>query len=342
MTAATMDEINVIYQFNEKYVPFAGVSITSLLINNSKTHRICLHILGEGLSERSEELLAKTAERYGASIDFAATDDLISEFRDLGMIPYRGAYSVYLRLFFTRLYDFSGKRVLYLDADTVVDGDIGQLLSYDMGGRSIGMVLESITDDYKVMIGMDGDSEYFNSGVILYDTGRWQEMRYTEKLLDHIQNVRSSYIGDQDLINLVCEGDICRLPLEYNFQPLHARYTQKQYFGTFGKPPYYSAKEVEAAKQHPVIYHCYRWLGEFPWHLGNLHPFSAFFDKYMAESMWAGYEKKKAESPLALRIEKCLYILPRGLFIKIFRIAHEIMLKGAESDARHKRTNAGA
>ena len=41
-----MNEINVIYQFNEKYVPYAGVSITSVLMNNMDAAAINIYVLG--------------------------------------------------------------------------------------------------------------------------------------------------------------------------------------------------------------------------------------------------------------------------------------------------------
>ncbi len=335
-----MNEINVIYQFNEKYVPYAGVSITSLLANNEAASAVNIYVLGEGLSEDSKGLLAQTVSKYGRNIVFPETKALLERFGKMGMIPYRGAYSVYLRMFFSELLPKAVERALYLDADTVVDGDILPLVNYDLKGKSIGMVLESITDGYKRMIGMDESSEYYNSGVILFDVGRWRMNRCCDKLIDHITNVRSSYIGDQDFLNIVCEGDICRLPVIYNYQPLHARYTMEQYFSCFGQPPYYDKTEIEAAKGNAVIYHCYRWLGDFPWNEGNLHPFNDMFDEYLDKSLWRGYVKAPSDAGSAVKVEKLLYrILPRIIFIRVFKKAHEIFLQKAEIDARNRKSN---
>ena len=343
-------EVNVLYQFNEKYVPYAGVSVTSVLANNRDTS-VNIIILGEGLSEGSVKMLRDLAGEYGANIVFPGTASLLERFKTLGMIPYRGAYSVYLRLFFTELEElsgFTGRRILYLDADTVVDRSLVPLMEYDLKSKSAGMVLESIRDDYKVMIGMNPDSDYYNSGVILYDVDKWIQNRYCERLVDHIRNKRSSYIGDQDFLNIVCSGDVCRLPVTYNFQPLHARYSAKQYFAVYGTASddangYYQAGEIEEAANGAVISHCYRWLGEFPWNKGNLHPFNDIFDKYLRMSPWREYNKDKANTGAVIRIEKVLYrILPKPLFIRVFRWAHEKMLKRAESDSRMQKVNSRA
>ncbi len=335
-----MSEINVIYQFNEKYVPYAEVSITSLFVNNTDASDINVFVFGEELSEASVEMLNKTAHKYGRNVIFPRTEEILEEFKKMGMIPYRGAYSVYLRLFFDRMTKLAGKRAIYLDADTIITGSLLPLVNYDLDEKSIGMVLESIRDDYKIMIGMGPDSDYYNSGMILFDVDRWTENRYSERIVEHIQNVRSSYIGDQDYINIVCEGDVCRLPMVYNYQPLHGRYSAIEYFGAYPwDMGYYSVAEIEAAHNNTVIYHCYRWLGEFPWNKGNLHPFGDVFDKYLSQSLCNGYVKEKADTGWVLKSEKLLYrILPKKVFIRIFKLAHERMLRKAESDAKHHKS----
>ena len=341
-----MNELNVIYQFNEKYVPYAGVSMTSLLVNNTEADSINIYVLGEGLSEGSVAVIRELVEGYGRYVSFPDTAPLLARFEQMGMIPYRGAYSVYLRLFFTEIEEvsnLSGKRVIYLDSDTIVDGSLIPLVNQDLHKKSIGMVPESIRDDYKLMIGMSSESDYYNSGVILFDVDKWIANGYPAKLADHILNVRSSYIGDQDFLNIVCEGDIARLPVIYNYQPLHGRYTPKQYFMAYGMRGYYSDEELSEAAGCVAIYHCYRWLGEFPWNEGNLHPFNEVFDKYLEISPWSDLVKDKADTGVIIGIEKVLYrVLPKSVFIHIFKWAHERMLKKAEKDARVMKTNRSA
>lgn len=330
-----MKDLSIIYQLNEKYVPFAGVSITSLLENNKEASSITIYVLGESISPESKQKLTEAVEKYGRRVFFPNTTSLLLRFKKLGMIPYRGTYSVYLRLFFPELIPTDVERAIYLDADTIVDGSLEPLSNFDLKGKSVGMVLESITDDYKTMIGMSTSSEYYNSGMILYDVDKWKTNGYCDKIVHHAQSIRSSYIGDQDFINIVCEGDIFRLPPKYNFQPSHKRYTTKQYFTCFGSDPYYTPSEVEESSTDVAIYHCYRWLGDFPWNRDNLHPFNEVFDKYLKMSLWKDYKKEKAGFDRLIVIEKLLYrMLPKIIFIRVFKIAHEMMLYRAERDAR--------
>lgn len=81
------------------------------------------------MSVESRETLYKLARTYDRNIIFPETGEMLKRFEQLGMIPYRGAFSVYLRLFFSEMIDVRGKRVLYLDADTIVNGSLQSFLS---------------------------------------------------------------------------------------------------------------------------------------------------------------------------------------------------------------------
>lgn len=331
--------MNIIYQFNEKYAPYAGVSITSLFANNLDVVDINVYVLTEGLTEDSKSKLEGLAKRYNRKIIFPDTNHLLKEFKNIGMLPYRGTYSVYLRLFFSSFID-SCERVIYLDADTIVVGSLKHLEDFDLCGKCIGMVLESIREDYKTLIGLGENCDYYNSGMILFDVNRWIEQNYEERIINHAKSVRSSYIGDQDFINIVCENDIYRLPLEYNFQPIHMRYSVSDYFKVYGENGYYQSFEILNARERPIIYHCYRWLGEFPWNDKSLHPFEEVFDEYLLQSPWYDYKKTKARIGILIFMERILYcILPKRIFLEMFRLSHEKSLKRAEKDARKHKVN---
>ena len=116
-----------------------------------------------------------------------------------------------------------------------------------------------------------------------------------------------------------------------------------QYYRAYGNQGYYSEAEIEQGGANTVIYHCYRWLGEFPWNKGNLHPFNGVFDRYLGQSEWRDYVKEKADTGITPKVEKVLYrLLPKSIFLWIFKRVHEIMLKKAEEDARLQKANERA
>lgn len=69
-------------------------------------------------------------------------------------------------------------------------------------------------------------------------------------------------------------------------------------------------------------------MGEFPWHKDNMHPFNDLFDKYLAISPWADYEKEPSGIAWVFKVEKLMYkYLPEFLFIRLFHLSHIYFMK---------------
>lgn len=331
--------MDIVYQFNEEYAPYAGVSITSVITNN-KDNTIRFHILGEDLSEDSVCRL-KSLENSKITLLFYDTQKVIEEMKQMNLPTYRNSYAANLRMFLPDLLNQQIKRVLYLDADTIVTKDVRDLFDIDINAYCAAMVLDSLAAKHGMLIGMDESDWYFNSGVMLFNLEKWREEKYTEKIVNHIKNIRTSYPSpDQDLINIVCKSQIMLLPMEYNFQPIHKILSIKCYQRTFMQKRYYSSEEIENATEKVKILHCFRFLGEFPWHENNLHPFAKEFDSYLAISPWIGYEKKKSDCKLILRIEKVLFkILPHDIWGYIFYIVHSLFIRKTDKMCQNNQVN---
>lgn len=96
-------------------------------------------------------------------------------------------------------------RVVYLDADTIVNGSLKELFTLDMEGHTIGAV-----EDY-TMAGT------FNSGMLLIDNQKLREDKsFTDDLLTKGQEPTSN--DDQTLLNEHFKDQWLHLPNKYNFQ----------------------------------------------------------------------------------------------------------------------------
>ena len=334
-------KLNVLYQFNEKYAPYAGASITSLLENNKHIDRIHIFILGEDLSQFSCQRLRSLTAQYGRLLNFVGTESLIALMKEMHMPSYRGSYAANMRLFLSFIINEDIDRLLYLDADTIVTGKLDPLIELDMGDHPLAMCLDSLVRKHKKRLNFDMADFYYNSGVILFDMRKWRKLRCSERIADHVKNVRAWYPSpDQDLLNVVLKGEIMKLSPRYNIQPVYLAFSLRSYFMTFGGKGFYTPEEMRAALTAPVIYHFFRFVGEFPWHKNNVHPDNDLFDKYIALSPWNDYVKQPADNGLILRLEKILYKrLPRFLFIRLFRTAYEDFIKKANKDSLKFKTN---
>ena len=333
--------LNLLYQFNEKYAPYAGVSITSVLVNNLEAEEVRIYVLGEDLTDATKSKLENLVQEYQRNLMFLDSEKLIQKMKTLNMPTYRGSYAANMRLFPDEVLVEVVDRVLYLDADTIVNAGVDELFTLDMHGKTIGMVLDSLGESHKEQIGLSVEDEYFNSGVILFDMKKWRENRYSEKICRHVAEKRSHYPApDQDLLNVVCKNDIVRLDIKYNFQPVHSAFSVKQYYQIMRPTVYYSSEQIQEVREHAVIYHCFRFLGEFPWHEDNLHPFKDLFEFYLEKSPWRIYRKSKATAGIVIKMEKVLYrMLPSSLFLPVFRFAHAFFIYRSNKDALKNKTN---
>lgn len=312
----------VLYTCDENYAPYAGISMNSLFENNRELERICVYLVVDGVSEKNKKRFLEQAKKYERELILVDASMIVERIRSLGIPTYRGSYTANCRLFFEYFIRDDVDRLLYLDCDTLVVSSLGALSEADMNGKAVGAVRDSLTDEYKTLIGLSKTDDYFNSGVLLIDVERWKNQNITQLLFDHAKNVRSEFCNpDQDLLNIVLKDKKYILPPEYNFQPSHRVFSDRAYFGAYRHAVYYSRSELMRARKNPKILHSYRFLGDFPWNTGNLHPDTEIFDRFMKNSLWCDYVKKPSGRGLVFAIEKLLYrFLPRALFLRIFAI----------------------
>lgn len=128
------------------------------------------------------------------------------------------------------------RRILYLDTDTLVLGDITELLEADVEGKYFAMVREDTNEapieniQLAVAAGMVVRARsvearpaypvrpYYNSGVMLMNLAELREKGMDDRLIHEIMTVKRQY-PDQDAINILCRYGIAPMPQEYNVMP---------------------------------------------------------------------------------------------------------------------------
>ena len=98
-------------------------------------------------------------------------------------------------------------RVLWLDIDTIVEDDIGDLFDIDMTGNYVGMVREPPRCSNPFI--------YHNAGVMLMNLDAIRADGVYGKWI-RLVNTQPFTAPDQDAINIICQGEILELPPEYN------------------------------------------------------------------------------------------------------------------------------
>lgn len=102
------------------------------------------------------------------------------------------------------------KRMLWLDCDTIVDGDISELFEMNMIGYYFAGVKEH---NKKNWIG-----DYINTGVLVMNLEAIRRDKIDDRIIA-LLNKRKLDCPDQDAINLLAKGKILFLSSEYNVCP---------------------------------------------------------------------------------------------------------------------------
>ncbi len=324
--------MNILYQCDDCYAVFTGVSIYSLLENNKELNRIRIFVIDDFVSEENRQKMQQCVESYHREIVFISAKEIMESPDAAKMQEYKGTrknkHSFLKLLVFDRL-PKDVDHILYLDSDTLVLGSLEPLEGMSFQGKLLAMVMDSLTDKHKTLVGFKRSDQYFNSGVIYVDVQMWKSDNCRDRVIQHA--LTHSYgTVDQDLLNVEFKSEIKTLPPEYNFQPHHVAYNEKDYFAaiTHEGGQYYSPEEITKARDDIRIMHFFRYLGEQPWHKGNLHPCTPKFDTYLEKSPWRGYEKQDSTRSSLFEIEEMLYrILPKRIFLKTFMLVFTLKLK---------------
>ena len=128
--------IPIFYACDEGFVKFSIVSIFSLMQNASPDYTYTIYILHSGIpADQQQKALELT--RDGFEIIFADVSERLHTITDV--LPLRDYYSstTYFRLFIAEMYPEYNK-VLYIDSDTVVQGDASELYNTELGDRWLG------------------------------------------------------------------------------------------------------------------------------------------------------------------------------------------------------------
>lgn len=322
-------QLNVLYQSDSNTQLGLGVSIASLLLNNSLLD-IHIYIIDCGIESTFLQQLKEYITDHHGGITIIPSKILLKNKLVKQYPSYTGVRKnrkSYLKLFWSEVIDKKTDRLLYIDCDTIILSDLSYLAEVDLGGNCLGMVYDALITNEIEKIGLSPEDSYYNSGVILFNTEKWINGNCGAKIIEHLNNGTQYGTVDQDVLNVVFKGNIFTLPMQYNYQPIHMLASAAIYQKEFSRDNYYSTEEMEEARDNIGIVHFLKFIGQNPWDKGNLHPCRRVFKEYLERTPWAGTEFRRSKVRAVFVIEKLLYcILPKRLFLKVFHYAHRLMI----------------
>lgn len=240
--------INILISVNDDYLDKAETMLFSVRKNTDEdiTVYILNHRLTEQKLKRTKKYLLKKCNINTKEIDVSHT-----KLDDMPLCEDAFTIEVYYRVLAQYLLPADLDRVLWLDADIVVQKDISNFYHQDFEGKKLVACVEcnymsGIVLENKLKLGFSKNYEYFNSGVLLLNLEALRNSLTEEQLINKSYEYSSLLRWpDQDLLNLLYsrETKICDWKL-FNYQICgNARVPDKElenayiiHYTTSGKP----------------------------------------------------------------------------------------------------------
>ena len=276
--------MNILYTFNDGFVPQIGAAIASVCENNKKVKDIHFYLISYEISDDNKKKLNKLVKRYKRKVDIVDVDDLNKYFTfDFDTGGWNQV--ILLRLLMGEILPKDIDRIIYMDGDTIVRGDLCELWDLDLKEKVLGMSIEP-TIDKKRIVSLDmGNHPYCNSGVLLVDLKKWRDSDVSQRIFEYYKKHEGRlFAADQDAINGTLKEEIMIISPKYNFYNIFNQYSY-HFLKKQMKPLNYISKEVFIdAVENPIIIH---YLGEErPWRKGNSHKYRDDYKKYLSLTAW--------------------------------------------------------
>lgn len=245
-------DVNDSYDLNATHVFFCAddnyafplsVTLASILHNNDKEYFV-FHLFVLNFSEINIENLKKTVKNHQVSIIlyFINIDVFSTVFHiEQSKIP------TCFRLFAPYLLKDVATKLIYLDADILCLNDVKKMTTLKFDECSVMAVhdVKHIQTRQCLKYNLKKGA-YFNAGILYIDVIAWNDKKISQQLALILQRdgLKGYNFLDQDLLNIVLEGDVKYISSNYNqinvpyIKPQVTEQTLFYHFAGYEKPWY--------------------------------------------------------------------------------------------------------
>lgn len=316
--------MNVFYFTSDAFAGVAATSMLSLMENNRNADSITFYVIDDGISTEKKDMLTRMVMGYGREVQFIHAPDP-SELFDF---PFESRYQMghsYVRMAIGTLLPAHVDKVLALDSDTLITGDISELWEMNMGDHILGGVVDCMNlKAYRKQFGLTGDEFYCNAGVFMVNLKKWREQKIEDEIKQVIAKKNGNvFFFEQTLMNYSCRGRILKLHPKYNTYTLFYAFQFKNLL-TWRKPTiFYSQKEADEARQAPAIIHFTRnfYMQSRPWVKGCDHPLTQEYLRYKQLTPWPMMDED-TRSTKQKAMYKLWHCIPQGMLAHIVSIIY--------------------
>lgn len=209
-----MREINIVVGVNRNYIKPMSVMLISLLENN-KEYKINFNIFQDDFNNEDKENILKRFNEY-KNLDINYIDITNDLFKGLPTLEHI-SLSTYYRILAPKLLEKYDK-LLYLDSDLVVDGNISELWETNIEDYAVAAVREDSLQANEERLGIPKYHKYFNAGVLLMNSKMLREGNYEDIIMDYLyKNKEILLFSDQDALNAILYNKWYEISEKWNY-----------------------------------------------------------------------------------------------------------------------------
>lgn len=254
--------VPVVFAADDAYTPMVSTTIRSMLDNASPERFYDIVVLTSNISGEHQDQMRRclVGRLDNVWLRFHDVSGIIGEY-DLKTSNEHISVETYYRFLVQRVMPYYDK-VLYLDSDLVIEGDVAELFDTELGDNLLAAVHDvdyagnlNMPDHTRInytnrVLRMKNPYDYFQAGVLLLNTRAMREAYTTKQWLEYA-SVPEFIYDDQDVLNAHCEGRVRFLDPSWNV--MHD--CGCRVGNVFSWAPAQMFNDYQAARSHPNIRH---------------------------------------------------------------------------------------
>lgn len=306
--------VPVVFAADNNYVPMVTTTVYSMLKNASPDCFYDVVILDTDFTEANKEIMRGFFAQFeNMSLRFAGVAGMIEEYNLKTSNAHISVETYYRFLIQKILPDY--EKVLYLDSDLIIKGDIAQLFNIDLKDNLIGAARDtdflgnlSMNDGNRLeyarrVLLMSNPYDYFQAGVLVMNLKEMRKLHSFTQWLEYAAEPKYIY-DDQDILNAHCQGRVTYINNEWNVMNDCGGRIKK----VFSFAPVQVYQDFLTAYDNPKIVH---YAGcEKPWKPGGCD-LSTLYWSYARQtpfyeqliSIFIGHATKAIETRTAIAVE---------------------------------------
>jgi lipopolysaccharide biosynthesis glycosyltransferase len=249
--------VPVCFASNDFFAPYMAAMMRSIMENANPARRYAFFVLHRDLTRETIALLREqTALFPNFSLDCIDVGELVKGYHFWTANRETITAETYFRLLIPALFA-AYEKVVYLDGDMICLADIAALYDIDIGSSLLASTRDALgahgyyseknkkkREARYLALSFKNHDDYFIAGTIVFNIKEFSRKVTLDELLAFAVS-REWTCHDQDILNVLCEGRVKFVPLQWDFS----------HIADISFLPDYWQKEYTEAKQEPKIIH---------------------------------------------------------------------------------------